>query len=97
MNKLALFRFEASQSIGAGHAMRSCVIADALKEHDWNCRIATTKSTYDFLPQLVRFDRIDPNIFNKDNHCDLLIIDNYDIGQTHEQDFRSIAKKIYIC
>lgn len=97
MLKRAFFRFEASLLIGAGHAIRSCVLADALVEHGWECNIVTTAKTYEFINNLNRFDRIEPeNFYNNPVLCDLLVIDNYDIDQVYEKHFRSFAKKIMI-
>ena len=97
LKKLALFRFEASASIGAGHAMRSCVLADALAEEGWNCKVVTTPETYNFIPNMERFERIEPDDFY-DNPilCDLLTIDNYDIDEVYETHFRNFAKKILV-
>ncbi len=97
MKKLALFRFEASPLIGAGHAIRSCVLADALIEQGWICKIVTTAETYEFIHGLNRFDRIEPEIFYKNpSCCDLLIVDNYELDQKYEKHFRSCAKKIMV-
>ncbi|MDP5012479.1 MAG: UDP-2,4-diacetamido-2,4,6-trideoxy-beta-L-altropyranose hydrolase, partial [Alphaproteobacteria bacterium] len=96
-NKKAFFRFEASSSIGAGHAMRSCVIADALVERGWECCVVTTETTYELIKSLERFKRIDPNQFyDHPINCDLLVVDNYDLDQTYEQHFRLFAKKILV-
>ena len=97
MLKRAFFRFEASLLIGAGHAIRSCVLADALVEYGWECNIVTTAKTYEFINNLNRFDRIEPeNFYNNPVCCDLLVIDNYDIDQVYEKHFRLFAKKIMI-
>jgi UDP-N-acetylglucosamine:LPS N-acetylglucosamine transferase len=55
MNKTAFFRFEAAPAIGAGHAVRSCVIADALYEKGWECKIVTSETSYRFVKKLDRF------------------------------------------
>lgn len=95
--KLALFRFEASSAIGAGHAIRSCVLADALKEEGWECKLVTSGTSYDFIETLKRFERIDPEIFYKNPLiCDLLVIDHYELGEAYEKHFREYAKKIMV-
>lgn len=96
-NKRAYFRFEASPNIGAGHAVRSCVIADGLHEKGWECKVVTSKNTYSFISNLKRFERIDPDFFhNSLNPCDLLVVDNYDLGMDYETYFRPVAKKIMV-
>ncbi len=95
--KTAFFRFEASSIIGAGHVMRSCVIADELTEQGWECQIVTRSETYNFIKSLERFKRIDPDQFyNKPINCDLLVIDNYDLDATYGQHFRPYANKILV-
>ncbi|MBS0185080.1 MAG: UDP-2,4-diacetamido-2,4,6-trideoxy-beta-L-altropyranose hydrolase [Proteobacteria bacterium] len=95
--KTALFLFEASSKIGAGHAIRSCVLAEALKEHHWMCKIITLPTTYEFISQLKSFERVDPRSFYYHPfHCDLLVIDNYNIEKSYEAHFRPFAKKIMV-
>ena len=97
MIKQAFFRFEASPVIGAGHAIRSCVLADALVEHGWKCNIVTTKKSYDFINDLNRFDRIEPEDFYQNPvFCDLLVIDNYDLDLKYEKHFRKFVNKIMV-
>lgn len=97
MGKQAFFRFEASPLIGAGHAIRSCVLADALVENGWKCNIVTTEKSYDFINDLNRFNRVEPEDFYQNPlFCDLLVIDNYDLDLKYEKHFRSFAKKIMI-
>ena len=97
MIQKALFRFEASPSIGAGHAIRSCVIADALVEDGWISYLVTSKNSYDFIPDLKRFDRVDPeDFYDEPVSHDLLVIDHYDLDITYEQYFRTYAKKILV-
>lgn len=97
MTKKAFFRFEASPSVGAGHAIRSCVIADALIEEGWTCYLVTSKDSYDFIPDLKRFNRINPEDFyeNPVSH-DLLVIDHYGLDYQYEKYFRTYAKKILV-
>lgn len=96
-NKKAYFRFEASPAIGAGHAMRSTVIADALAEKGWDCQIVTLKESYDFIKNLDRFKRVEPDDFyNNPPECDLLVFDHYDLDHVYESHFRTSAKKIMV-
>ncbi len=97
VKKLAIFRFEASSIIGAGHAIRSCVLADALIEEDWICKVVTTLTTYDFIPKMDRFERIEPkNFYDNPITCNLLVVDNYELDQVYESHFRLFAKKIMV-
>ena len=93
--RVALFRFEANCSIGAGHAIRSCVIADELTERGWICKIITTQETYDFILALSRFERIDPrDVLNQ--KADLLVVDNYDLDIDYETKMRRCVDKILV-
>ena len=95
--KVAYFRFEASTDSGAGHAIRSGVIADELLENGWDCRIVTSKNTYDFIPKLERFKRVNPDLFYASPvQCDLFVIDNYNLDIKYERYFRTFAKKIMV-
>lgn len=97
MVKTALFRFDASPNLGAGHAIRSSVIADALMAKGWQCKIITSANTYEFIPNLARFERLEPDEFYaRPIKCDLLVVDNYDLDEKYEQHFRHVAKKILV-
>lgn len=95
--KTACFRFEASSLIGAGHAIRSCVIADALVDLGWICNIITSLRSYDFISALKRFERIDPIGFEtRPIKCDLLVVDSYELDCSYESNFRQDADKILV-
>ncbi|MBW8308966.1 MAG: UDP-2,4-diacetamido-2,4,6-trideoxy-beta-L-altropyranose hydrolase [Candidatus Paracaedibacteraceae bacterium] len=97
MTKKAFFRFDASPLIGAGHAIRSCVIADELVNQGWSCSIITSATTYDFIQSLDRFPRLDPvEVDQTPQSCDLLVIDHYDIEVTYESHLRPFTKKIMV-
>lgn len=97
MSKIAIFRFEANCSLGAGHAIRTCVIADALTEKGWVCTIVTSSETYEFITELKRFPRIEPaSFYNDPTYCDLLIIDHYHSDEKYEKHFRCFSKKIMV-
>ena len=97
MSKLALFRFETSPVIGAGHAIRSTVIADALTAAGWVCKLITQQESYDFIKNLARFERIEPKVYyDQPTVADLLVVDNYDLDAQYEKHFRPFAKKIMV-
>lgn len=95
--KYAIFRFEASNAVGAGHAIRSGVLADALVAQGWTVDMVTSAETVAFIKALSRFTRIDPDAFYRDPlPCDLLVVDNYDLDAAYEKHFRSTSKKIMV-
>ena len=97
MNGKIIFRFDASIIIGAGHAIRSMVLANRFKELDWHVRIATNLDSYNFIPNLRFFERIDQsNLLDGTSSCDILVIDSYDIDEQVEAQFRKHAKKIVV-
>ncbi len=92
---LAVFRFYASSWRGAGHAMRCMTLAKVLKKEGWACQFATEQESYEFLPALQAFERIDPDLFFANPHKhDLLVVDHYDHGYEYESHFRPFNKVI---
>ena len=82
----AFFRFEALPEIGAGHAIRTSVIVDVLRNDGWECIIISSKDTFDFVPNLKRFRRVNPlDFYNKPQKCDLMVFDGYDFDETYEK------------
>lgn len=95
--RTALFCLEASFRRGAGHAIRSSVIADELAARGWGCHFVTHQETYEFIPDLKRFPRHDPQEFQKKPlTCDLLVVDNYDLDIEFEAQMRPYTKKILV-
>lgn len=92
---LAIFRFYASSWRGAGHAMRCLTLARVLRKNGWECRFATEEESYEFVPALKDFTRIDPDdFFNQPSAHDLLVVDHYDCGYEYEHNFRPYNKAI---
>lgn len=97
ISKIAVFRFEASQKIGAGHAIRSSVLADYLQNLNYVIYIASSEDTYNFIPHLSIYKRIEPEkLIENDFLCDILFIDSYDIDIKLETQYRKHAKKIVV-
>lgn len=95
--KIVLFSCEASPVRGAGHAVRCSALADALVEKGWRCAFVTSQETYNFIPSLSRFERIDPGKFLvKPIESHLFVVDNYDLDASYEKNFRAYAKKIMV-
>jgi UDP-2,4-diacetamido-2,4,6-trideoxy-beta-L-altropyranose hydrolase len=95
--KKAFFMFEGSPNVGAGHAIRCSVLADALIEAGWHCTLITSEATYDFITDLKRFDRLDPQSYSaKPIFCDILVIDNYNLAFAFEQSIRPYTEKIVV-
>ena len=95
--KLAVFRFEASLHIGAGHAIRCSVLINSLISLGWNCVIATSEKTYEFVKFLNQLKRIDiDSLHAHPFQHDLLVVDNYDLDYKYENYFRAYAKKILV-
>jgi UDP-2,4-diacetamido-2,4,6-trideoxy-beta-L-altropyranose hydrolase len=95
--KKAYFRFEASSKIGAGHAIRSTVLADALSSEGWKCITVTAAHSYKFISNLARFERVDPDDFyNNPPNCQLLVVDNYEIDELYEKHFRPYTNQILV-
>ncbi len=94
--KKAYFYFETSSQIGAGHAIRSCVLADALVQLGWHCKLITSQSSYEFI-DLSRFQRIEPSTyFTSPSSCNLLVIDHYGTAFAQEHALRPFAERILV-
>lgn len=94
---LAIFRFHASSWRGAGHAMRCMTLARVLRKDGWECQFATEEESYDFVPALKEFLRLDPDyFFNHPPVHDLLVVDHYDCDYEYESHFRAYNKAIMV-
>jgi UDP-2,4-diacetamido-2,4,6-trideoxy-beta-L-altropyranose hydrolase len=95
--KTAFFRFDASPIIGAGHAIRCSALGDALTKSGWKSYVVTNQETYDFIPDLNCFERIEVASFeSSSDNCDLLILDHYGLDEEYEQQFGPCAKKLLV-
>ncbi len=94
-NPFAVFRFYASHWRGAGHAMRCMTLARALAKNGWDCSFATEQESYEFIPILKEFCRLDPDEFYAHPVAhDLLVVDHYDCGYEYEHHFRPFNRAI---
>lgn len=77
--------------------MRCLVLANELQRDGWQCYFVTNQASYDFIPLLQKFSRIDPKEFwEKPLHHQLMVADNYDLDQNYEKHFRNYAERILV-
>jgi UDP-2,4-diacetamido-2,4,6-trideoxy-beta-L-altropyranose hydrolase len=88
----AIFRADASQSIGSGHIYRCLSLADMLHKTGWSCAFACTEETLTIVPALATrgYDILPPDA---DVPCDLLVIDHYELDASYETPARDWASR----
>lgn len=97
IKKIALFRTEAALEIGTGHVMRCMVLAESLTNIGWKCSFISSQTSYDLIPNLNQFARIEPEKFwNSTIKHELLIFDHYGLDESYENHFRKYAEKILV-
>ena len=99
----AVFRFDASPVIGAGHAMRSGALAGALAEAGWRTVCATRMETIETVPAaLASFDdvlrlgtdvsrEVDEIAGRISGRCEAVVVDHYGRGGGFDEACRRIA------
>ena len=88
-NKLAVFRTDASVTLGHGHIVRCLSLADALSSDGWRCQFAVGQETLRVFPALLNTDHSvlsldcnedeEPGFIERslEQACALLIVDHY--------------------
>jgi UDP-2,4-diacetamido-2,4,6-trideoxy-beta-L-altropyranose hydrolase len=99
----AVFRFDASTEIGAGHARRCLVLAKALLQDRWSVHIASRGGTADTVPSLrnsgigmIDLDKTGDAGAAPPAGCDLLVVDHYGLDEQFERSCRPWARQILI-
>jgi UDP-2,4-diacetamido-2,4,6-trideoxy-beta-L-altropyranose hydrolase len=104
---LALFRCDASPTIGAGHVTRCLALAEALSEAGWHISFAVGPETIPTVPALAASGfkvRVmgdagrESEVLRAEasGYADLLVVDHYESDITLEQSCRSFAQKILV-
>ena len=104
---LALFRCDASASIGAGHVSRCLALAEALADAGWRIGFVVGADTLSIVPALAKSGYalrvLEPYEQDVAILCtqaaagaDLLVVDHYKKGASFETGCRSFARKILV-
>ncbi len=94
---LALFRCDASPSMGTGHVMRCMTVARELASRGWTCDFATSCDTIDAVPSILEFNRVDPlRVLDGESAYDVVVIDGYHLDQSVERAMRSIGDRCVV-
>jgi UDP-2,4-diacetamido-2,4,6-trideoxy-beta-L-altropyranose hydrolase len=108
MTPQAVFRCDASPTIGGGHVMRCLALAEALNESGWHVTFASRQSTVATLPMLASagyaLRRIttdgteEPGELERlvPEGCDLLVIDNYGWDVANQRASRGWAGRVLV-
>ena len=108
-HRVAVFRFDASRSIGGGHALRCMTLADALFKKGWSCCYCVGEETLKVVPRLKERQNEcleltgeperQPELMRKwlsGEVCDLLVVDHYGLDVRFETLCRDFASRILI-
>ena len=106
MPKSAIFRCDASPTMGGGHVQRCLVLADVLASAGWNCRFACSPESTDIVPGLAAGPHglivLEEPDFRDGTRlrevvpdgCDLLVVDHYGLGAAYESSLRGWTASI---
>jgi UDP-2,4-diacetamido-2,4,6-trideoxy-beta-L-altropyranose hydrolase len=102
---IAVFHFAANAIIGSGHAMRCNTLQSRLEAMGWRCHWALDAVSTDFLRNTISPDALialsaadslgrAQEIAAAIGHCDVLVIDHYDVAQEFATAMRAHARQI---
>ncbi len=97
--RTAIFRTDASVTMGGGHVRRCIVLADALAEAGWAVSFVCSAAARSIVPALAGhgFEVTDPAVFEKAaRRCDLLVVDDYRLDAAFERAARGWAARILV-
>lgn len=99
--KRALFRFDVTPQIGAGHKARCLALADELEQRGHRIVCAVNRDGCSFLPALLATSAVpvapgelpDTGVIGR---FDLAIVDHYGLAAHHEEQLRACADRIVV-
>lgn len=105
--RLALFRCDASASIGAGHVSRCLALAEALAEAGWRVAFVVSRETVPTVPALAKSGYAMRVLEENESDvaalgavaaggADLLIVDHYGRDAAFEKACRAFARKVLV-